>query len=206
MIKAFFASLLFLTVSAGISSGQIPVNDKNKRQQVEREVFVRWNKFSPAWYYTLFFNKYKKGDKRNMLHLAPTLASLELNSDESQQESKDLTDVQDYHVDQQANTIAESHYYLHFEQVIDKLDDKFNLLFFDCQANEVEEFYLIKFEQEKEMLHEFLKAVREGNVVKGESADAMDQIQQDYRTLLEAMVITADLYKVKKKYLQTQTE
>lgn len=206
MIKLLFASLFFLIASTISSSAQLPVHDKNKTNQVEREVFVRWNKFTPAWYYTLFFNKYKNGDKRNMLHLSPTLASLEFNSDETEKEQEDMSDVHDYHVAQQANTIAESHYYLHFEGMIDKLDDKFDLLFFDCQLNEVEAFYLLKFEQEKEMLHEFLKAVREGNINKGESADAMDQIQQDYRTLLEAMVITSDLYKVRKRYLETQTE
>ena len=141
-----------------------------------------------------------------MLQLAPTLASLELNSEETEDEKDDMTDIHDYMVAEQANIIAESHYYLHYERVFDDLDDMFALMYSRCQANDVAQYDLDIFEEEKEMLYEYLKAVREGHIYKGQSAEAMDQIESDYRTLLRAMVITADIHKVKNRYLKTQTE
>lgn len=204
-MKLFFAGIFFLTVFPFYSKGQMAVENKNGRYQVEREVFVRWNKFKPAWMYTLFFKKYKKGDKRNILQLAPTLASLELNSEETEDEKDDMTDIHDYMVAEQANIIAETHYYLRYEGIFNDLDDMFSALYNECQDNDVAQYDLDIFENEKEMLHEYLKAVREGHIYKGESADAMDQIEADYKLLLKAMIITSDIHKVKNRYLESKT-
>lgn len=189
-----------------LSKGQTSVEDKNKAKQVERMVFMHWKKFDPGWYFNIFHRKYKKGDKRIILQLTPTLASLKLNQKESEKEKDDISDVHDYQVAQQANTIAESHYHLHYKKVFKKLDDAYDYLYGQCIDNQVSPIDMNAFEDERGMLHEYLKAVRKGNVVKGESAKAMTEIQKDYKRLVSTMALTVNLYEVKNKYSKIERE
>lgn len=206
-MKIIFITIGFLLIMAHLTKGQMTVEDKNKRRQAERMVSIRWGKFKPWWYFALFHNKYKNGkDKRIMLQLAPTLASLKLNSDETENEKDDISDVHGYQVAQQANTLAESHYWLHYKKVFERLDKAYYMLYIKCTENKVSAHDILKFEDERSMLHEYLQAVREGNIVKGESAEAMGQIKNDYKRLIAAMKVTINLYGIKRRFLEIKAD
>ncbi|EJF07896.1 hypothetical protein [Pontibacter sp. BAB1700] len=70
-VPALCLALLPGLFTDALGQGVQPVNSKNTRYQLEREVVTRWGKFNPKWYFILFHNKYRKGpDRRNMLQLA----------------------------------------------------------------------------------------------------------------------------------------
>ena len=80
--------LFIILVQSGF--GQTVVKDKYKQRQLESMVATRWGKFIPKWYYILFHNKYRQGeDRRNMLQLLPTLASVTLTEEQTEQEKEE---------------------------------------------------------------------------------------------------------------------
>ena len=83
----------FLISTALISTAQSPVNNEGVRRQLESMVMTVWSKkhFRPKLYYSLFHNKYRKGeDRRYILQLAPTLATSKLNKDETTEENNEV--------------------------------------------------------------------------------------------------------------------
>src|SRR5690606_15335761 len=122
-------------------------------------------------------------------------------SEETENEKDDISDVHDYHVAQQANIIAESHFHLHYKPVFNELDDYYDNLYQLAIDNGVSIGDLSVFESERTMLHEYLEAVRDGNIVKGESAEAMEEIQSDYEKLLSVMARTISVYMTRNRFL-----
>lgn len=193
-----FTILIFLPCSA-----QMQVEDKNNRRQVERMVYKRWNQFTPRHHFLLLYNRYMRGDKRNILQLAPTAAAVKINRNKTEEESKDMDDVHEYNVAQQLNIEAESHYHLHYKKVFNNLDDMFLKIINECFAQQVSFSDIQAFEDEKSMLYNYLQAVRNGNIPPGESSEAMKEIKIDYEKLIAVMNETLKCYKVINKYKKT---
>jgi hypothetical protein len=79
-------------MSIGIYA-QSPVDNEGVRRQLESMVFKVWSKkhFRPKLYYSLVHNRYRNGeDLRYILQLAPTLATSELNKNETTNENKEV--------------------------------------------------------------------------------------------------------------------
>jgi hypothetical protein len=88
------------------------VQDDNKRHQIEREVaWADWDGHSPKWFYWAIelFQKdnYRDKDRRNILQLLPTLASVRFNKSETDKyqedvekwEKQELFKLADYEID-----------------------------------------------------------------------------------------------------------
>src|SRR5690606_9679924 len=93
--------LIFFLLPTALQ-GQTMVEDRNKGKQVERMGFIRWSKCDPSWWFSIKHGKYKRAkDKRIRKQLLPALAALKTNSEETENEKDDISDVHDYHVAQQ---------------------------------------------------------------------------------------------------------
>ncbi len=187
-----------------IAQGVTAVEDRNKRFQIERTVFKRWNKFRPVWYFWLFHNKYKKKDKRNIFQLVPTLLATELNHQQTDIEKEKVDTITHFYLMKEANILAEKHYHLHYKKVFEKLDRDIEELFVQCYTVNMAGEDIAVFRDEQILLHEYLETVRSWHTDPGESQEAMAAIQSEMETLRNSMIKTINLYKLKNRIINIQ--
>lgn len=205
--KQVIICLILLLFASLYCCAQVPVHDKNTVYQAEREVFIRWDNFKPKWYFWLFHNKYRNADdKRNFIQLYATMLVVKQTQFKTANQKENTDKVASYDIAKQANIEAETHYHLHFKPIFDELDKRYNTLISTSISLNVSLNDMQNFVDEKLMLENYIEAVRNGNVEKGESHDAMRQIQKDYEKLIAVINKTNSLYKVKNKFTEIVIE
>ena len=105
-----------------------------------------------------------------------------------------MTNYYKTHLADQANILAESHFHLHYKKKIDRLNLRFNTLLSESYTLGVSTKNTSLFIQERDMLNNYLDALRKGNIGQAESAEGMQQILDDYNDLITAMQATNKIY------------
>lgn len=193
--------ILILLLSNITASGQTTVNSRNTRYQVEREVFIRWNKFRPKWYFWLFHNKYRKGpDRRNIIQLLPTAAFVRINLDDTMEEKEDIDTLYAQAIWREFNIVAESHYHLHFKKIFNNLNNDIDEMLAESLelGIDAEHYNILSFEQER--INEHLKIIREGHLENGDSQEAMKDIQHEFEELRGSISKLLGMYRLIEKY------
>ena len=176
--------LFVFILSAQIAFGQQIVTDKYKRRQMESMVITRWGKFKPKWYYILFHNKYRKGeDRRNMWQLLPTMTSIAITEEQSNQEKEDADQLYQQALWTTSNRMLEPVYHLYFKPGFIKLNLEIDALIASSLQEHVDLTVIETFQFERTRLNEQVDILRNGFLPQGESEQGMKEIEQELRQL-----------------------
>lgn len=199
------ALLVLMLFTHHKSHAQHVVRDKYKQRQLENMVFIRWGKFRPRWYYFLFHRKYRNGpDRRTMLQLIPTKAAATHLQRRSEDEQKDVRKMYTMETWDALNRMFELHYIFYFRQVFDNLNKDIGSLISVGVGLETDPRTLHAFRKEQERLNNEIEIIRNGWLEKGESAEAMQDIETDLRVLKGRLIRFNELQTIQRKY-ETRT-
>jgi excinuclease UvrABC nuclease subunit len=189
-----------------ITAGQVAVvRDPYKQRQLENMVFMRWGGFKPKWYYFLFHNKYRKGpDRRTILQLLPTDAVIRLNKEKSEDEADEVVEMYAMQYYDAANRGLELHYHFHFKQIFDVLNEEIDELRNQAIELNTEPKAVQSFTKEQERLNNEIEIIRQGWLEKGDSVEAMKEIENDLRTLKGNLIKFVKLQNINQKYSAIQ--
>ncbi len=181
------------------------VKDRYKSRQLENMVFMRWGGFRPKWYYILFHNKYRKGpDRRTMLQLAQTDVVIGQTEEKSDEEKEDVDIVYSHELWDAINRASETHYHLHFKPLFEKLNSEINALIARGITINTHVDAIQSFRMEQDRLNGEIEIIRKGWLEKGDSAEAMKEIEKDLRSLKGKLVKFINLQTINQKYLSIQ--
>jgi hypothetical protein len=195
-MKSLFISFVFFLLLIEIAGAQSIVRNKSTKRQMENMVFMRWGGFRPRWYYILFHNKYRKGpDRRTLLQLAPTNYFIRQTDKKSEAEQDDVQILfaQEYWV--YINRSFDTHYHFYFKAVFAKLNRDIDALISRGISIHSHPDAIRAFRKEQERLNGEIAIIRDGLLERGDSAKAMQQIENDFRSLKGNML----------KFLHVQT-
>jgi excinuclease UvrABC nuclease subunit len=189
-----------------ITAGQVAVvRDPYKQRQLENMVFMRWGGFKPKWYYFLFHNKYRKGpDRRTLLQLLPTDAVIRVNKEKSEDEEDEVVEMYAMQYYDAANRGLELHYHFHFKQIFDVLNEEIDELRNQAIELNTEPKAVQSFTKEQERLNNEIEIIRQGWLEKGDSVEAMKEIENDLRTLKGNLIKFVKLQNINQKYSAIQ--
>lgn len=179
-------SFLLLPLTGAVAQGVKQVKDKSKNKQLEREVFIKWDKddFDPKWYYILFHNKYRRGeDKRNMLQLAPTIAALRLNKSDAEQEEEDVNTVYEQEMFKAADRTLNKNFYLLYERKIVALNRQIATLNAEAVAAGVEFDMLLALVEEHDRIKADIELTKEAYQDDAKKGDRFRVALEDLQTL-----------------------
>lgn len=177
---SFACCLLFLE----FAGAQSVVRDKSTKRQMENMVFMRWGGFRPKWYYILFHNKYRKGpDRRTMLQLVPTNLMIRQTAKKSEDEKDDVYILYKQESWKGIHRAYGIHYYLYFKAIFDKLNQDIDALITRGISIHTHPDATRAFRKEQGRLNGEIEIIRDGWLEKGDSAEAMQQIESDFRSL-----------------------
>ncbi|GAB3832264.1 hypothetical protein [Pontibacter rugosus] len=167
------AIMLLLCLQAKAQAPVTVVDSKNTRYQMQREVVTRWNRFNPKWYFVLFHNKYRKGeDRRNMLQLAPTMATLWANRDMAEKQEESIGAVYRQEMFKGADRSLNKGYHLLYKNKIDELNGQLSLLHLEAVKAGVKADMLLKLMEHRERINTDIELTidsYEDDAAKGES-------------------------------------
>lgn len=153
-ILLFSLILSCLLVENTVAQAVTPVDSRNVRYQMEREVITRWNRFNPGWYFLLFHNQYRRGeDRRNMLQLAPTLAFIKINEEAAEIEQEDVNTVFENELFLAADRSLNKNYHLFYEPKIKNLNTEINLANAEAMKIGVAPEHILALMQERERIN-----------------------------------------------------
>ena len=177
------------------------VRDPYKNRQLENMVFMRWGDFRPRWYYFLFHNKYRNGpDRRTLLQLAPTNLVLIQTRDKSEETEEETTQMHDMQTLDALNRLSETHYHLHFKALFQQLNKEIDQLIAGAESMGAHPDATGAFIKEQLRLNGEIEIIRNGWLEKGESAEAMQEIEADFRTLKSRISRFNYLHSIGMKY------
>ena len=194
--------ILLVAVNCSVFAQQ-KVNARPVKRQLESMVILKWNKryFRPQWYYWLMHNKYRKGeDRRTMLQLLPALAFVDVTKNASNDQKDDTKTVFDQEVAKSLNILTESHYHLYYKSIFDQLFDDIDGLLLQCLRLDIHEDAVEKLGFERMRLENQLEIIRDGYLSKGDSANAMSEIEGELRKLKGTIIRLIEFKKISKKY------
>lgn len=196
--------ILFINIlSVQITFGQQVVHDKYKRRQMESMTVTRWGKFIPRWYYILFHNKYRKGeDRRNMWQLLPTMASLAITKEQSNQEKEDTDQLYHQALWITSNRTLEPVYHLYYQPKIQKLNLEIDALIAKALQEHVDLTVIETFQFERTRLNEQVDILRKGFLAQGESEQDMTEIEQELKQLKGMIHSYLSHQRILNKYMQ----
>ncbi|TPE41564.1 hypothetical protein [Pontibacter mangrovi] len=184
-----------------LGQGVQPVNSKNTRYQLEREVVTRWGKFNPKWYFILFHNKYRKGpDRRNMLQLAPTMALLNQNRVKAQAQEEAISQVYEQEMFKFADRSLNKGYHLLYKKKIDELNTA--LLGMNAEAVQagVQADYILAIHAERDRINADIEIILDAyldDAKKGEQLRVyigeLTALRNDFRRLISLFKTSQDL-------------
>jgi excinuclease UvrABC nuclease subunit len=189
-----------------ITAGQVAVvRDPYKQRQLENMVFMRWGGFKPKWYYFLFHNKYRKGpDRRTLLQLLPTDAVIRVNKEKSEDEEDEVVEMYAMQYYDAANRGLELHYHFHFKQIFDNLNEEIDQLRNQAIGLNTDPKAVQSFTKEQERLNNEIEIIRQGWLEKGDSAEAMKELENDLRALKGNLIKFVKLQNINQKYSAIQ--
>ena len=196
--------ILFINIfTTQVAFGQQIVNDKYKRRQMESMVITRWGKFKPKWYYILFHNKYRKGeDRRTMLQLLPTIASITITEEQSNQEKEDTDQLYQQALWITSNRTLGPVYHLYYKPKIQKLNLEIDILITRSQQENVDPTVIETFQYERTRLNEQIDILRKGFLSQGESTKGMEEIEQELKRLKGMIHSYRNHQRILNKYIQ----
>jgi excinuclease UvrABC nuclease subunit len=189
-----------------ITAGQVAVvRDPYKQRQLENMVFMRWGGFKPKWYYFLFHNKYRKGpDRRTLLQLLPTDAVIRLNKEKTEDEADEVVEMYAMQYYDAANRGLELHYHFHYKQIFDALNEEIDQLRNQAIELNTDPKAVQSFTKEQERLNNEIEIIRQGWLEKGDSAEAMKELENDLRALKGNLIKFVKLQNINQKYSAIQ--
>ncbi|MEJ8804149.1 hypothetical protein [Pontibacter sp. H249] len=194
-------ALLPILFTDALGQGVQPVNSKNTRYQLEREVVTRWGKFNPKWYFILFHNKYRKGpDRRNMLQLAPTMALLNQNRVKAEAQEEAVSQVYEQEMFKFADRSLNKGYHLLYKKKIDELNTA--LLGMNAEAVQagVQADYILAIHAERDrinadigiLLDAYLDDAKKGEQLRVYIGE-LTALRNDFRRLISLFKTSQDL-------------
>jgi hypothetical protein len=92
LIKVIIA-FIFLVLTPSVLQAQKLVKDKNRVNQLQREVWwSEWDGHTPSWFYWLIelfqSDEYRDEDRRNLLQLLPTLWMTKISKEQTEKEKE----------------------------------------------------------------------------------------------------------------------
>ncbi|ARS38032.1 hypothetical protein CA264_21000 (plasmid) [Pontibacter actiniarum] len=194
-------ALLPVLFTDALGQGVQPVNSKNTRYQLEREVITRWGKFNPKWYFILFHNKYRKGpDRRNMLQLAPTMALLSQNRVKAEAQEEAVSQVYEQEMFKFADRSLNKGYHLLYKKKIDELNTA--LLGMNAEAVQagVQADYILAIHTERDRINADIKIILDSyldDAKKGEQLRVyigeLTALRNDFRRLISLFKTSQNL-------------
>lgn len=202
----FFILLSFILLTHNSKAQAVSiVKDRYKSRQLENMVFMRWGGFRPKWYYILFHNKYRKGpDRRTVLQLIPTDVVIRQTEKKSEEEKEDVEIMYSEEVWDAFNRASETHYHLHFKPIYEKLNRDINALIVRGITINTHSSAIQSFRKEQGRLNGEIEIIRKGWLEKGDSAEAMKEIEKDLRSLKSNLIRFINLQTINQKYLSIQ--
>jgi len=202
MTKIILIAIILTIGLNHITVGQVAVvRDPYKQRQLENMVIMRWGGFKPKWYYFLFHNKYRKGpDRRTILQLLPTDAAIRLNKDRSEDEADEVEQMYAMQYYNAANRALELHYHFHFKQIFDDLNEEIDQLRNQAIELKTDPIAAQSFTKEQERLNNEIEIIRQGWLEKGDSAEAMKEIEKDLSALKGNLIRFVKLQNINQKY------
>lgn len=183
-MKSLFISFVFFLLFIESAGAQSIVRDRSTKRQMENMVFMRWGGFRPKWYYFLFHNKYRKGpDRRTMLQLVPTDLLIRQTAKKSKEEKDDVYILYKQEAWEGIHRAYGIHYYLYFKAIFDKLNQDIDALITRGISINTHPNAIRAFRKEQERLNGEIAIIRDGWLEKGDSAEAMQQRESDFRLL-----------------------
>jgi hypothetical protein len=202
VLTAFILAIGFNHVTIGQAA---VVRDPYKQRQLENMVFMRWGGFKPKWYYFLFHNKYRKGpDRRTLLQLLPSDAVIRLNKEKTEDEADEVLEMYAMQYYDAANRGLELHYHFHFKQIFDVLNEEIDQLRNQAIELNTEPKAVQSFTKEQERLNNEIEIIRQGWLEKGDSVEAMKELENDLRALKGNLIKFVKLQNINQKYLAIQ--
>ncbi|WP_157593595.1 hypothetical protein [Pontibacter actiniarum] len=200
-VPALCLALLPVLFTDALGQGVQPVNSKNTRYQLEREVITRWGKFNPKWYFILFHNKYRKGpDRRNMLQLAPTMALLSQNRVKAEAQEEAVSQVYEQEMFKFADRSLNKGYHLLYKKKIDELNTA--LLGMNAEAVQagVQADYILAIHTERDRINADIKIILDSyldDAKKGEQLRVyigeLTALRNDFRRLISLFKTSQNL-------------
>jgi hypothetical protein len=184
LFKAVITVLFALQMQQSAAQPVAIVRDPYKNRQLENMVFMRWGDFRPRWYYLLFHNKYRRGpDRRTLLQLAPTDLVLIQTRNKSEETEDETTQMHEMQTIDALNRLSETHYHLHFKALFQQLNAEIDQLITIAVSIGAHPAATGSFIKEQQRLNGEIDIIRNGWLEKGESVEAMQEIEADFRTL-----------------------
>ncbi len=202
-MKPILLTVLLTLISSAVALAQVPlpVQDNAVRLQIEREVFHRWNKFNPEWWFILFHNKYRKGeDRRNQIQLIKMMGALKLSENQSEQEHEHADTISVYEQAYLANVLAETHYHLYWKDVFEEFNTRFLKDMMACQQAGMPERDRQAFYTERRMLNEVLDILRKGSLSPGDQNEGMQHLQAEWASFLSGLNKARKMYATHQKF------
>lgn len=200
-VPALCLALLPVLFTDALGQGVQPVNSKNTRYQLEREVITRWGKFNPKWYFILFHNKYRKGpDRRNMLQLAPTMALLNQNRVKAEAQEEAVSQVFEQEMFKFADRSLNKGYHFLYKKKIDELNTA--LLGMNAEAVQagVQADYILAIHAERDRINADIKIILDSyldDAKKGEQLRVyigeLTALRNDFRRLISLFKTSLNL-------------
>ncbi|MBF8965535.1 hypothetical protein I0P70_19955 [Pontibacter sp. FD36] len=200
-VPALCLALFPVLFTDALGQGVQPVNSKNTRYQLEREVVTRWGKFNPKWYFILFHNKYRKGpDRRNMLQLAPTMALLSQNRVKAEAQEEAVSQVYEQEMFKFADRSLNKGYHLLYKKKIDELNTA--LLGMNAEAVQagVQADYILAIHAERDRINADIGIILDAyldDAKKGEQLRVyigeLTALRNDFRRLISLFKTSQDL-------------
>ncbi|PIQ20239.1 MAG: hypothetical protein COW65_16150 [Cytophagales bacterium CG18_big_fil_WC_8_21_14_2_50_42_9] len=162
MKKYLFIFFLLVTATGAVAQQVAVVKDNAKRHQLEREVAIRWNKFTPLLYFMALHNKYRTGpDRRNIKQLLPLLAAIRLNHDQTEQYQEDVEEIYNQELFKMADRSINKSFYLLYENKIKNLNRSITLLNAEAITAGVELDMLLALKGEQERINADIELTKE---------------------------------------------
>jgi FtsZ-binding cell division protein ZapB len=181
VLTAFILAIGFNHVTIGQAA---VVRDPYKQRQLENMVFMRWGGFKPKWYYFLFHNKYRKGpDRRTILQLVPTDLVVGQTKEKSEEEGEDAEIMYTQEIWDATNRQLDLHYTFHFKPIFEKLNQDIIQLIDRANSLSADPSAIQSFRKELERLNNEIEIIRNGWLERGDSAEAMKDIELDLQSL-----------------------
>jgi hypothetical protein len=189
--KIFFL-VVFLSLTGIDLFAQMVVDNRHVRLQMQREVITRWNQFRPLWYYQLFHNDYRTGgDKRNMLVLIPTLATVSLTNNESEKFDQ-ISDTLFIRENLKAvDRIGNKRYHLLGEKrKLDNINSKLNELHLEAIKRNIALATRTEALTIHQLINERLELILDSYMDDSKKGEELRIILEDYEHLYESYVRT----------------
>jgi excinuclease UvrABC nuclease subunit len=139
-----------------------------------------------------------------LLQLLPSDAVIRLNKEKTEDEADEVLEMYAMQYYDAANRGLELHYHFHFKQIFDVLNEEIDQLRNQAIELNTEPKAVQSFTKEQERLNNEIEIIRQGWLEKGDSVEAMKELENDLRALKGNLIKFVKLQNINQKYLAIQ--